>query len=115
MSHPQILWSYPVGATGLHVAYGGIGQCTMTACRESFDADGVLRSTALLYVWNFPYGFSLKSCRGCSRWNAPWPWTDAPWEKTHPLAEYCSQRCQWRTQRARFPRQLAGYQANLTA
>jgi hypothetical protein len=115
MQHPYVLWSYPVGATGLHVAYGRLGTCTLTARRESLDADGVLRTSILLYSHFMEQ--PLKRCRGCGRWNAPWPWTDVPWEKTHSLAEYCSQRCQWRTQRGRFPRQrarqFAGYQPNI--
>jgi hypothetical protein len=114
----EYLWSYPIGATGIHVASGRVGQSTITVRRDSFDADGLLQTTAIQYVTHLPYPFTLKRCRGCSRWNAPWPWTDEPWEKTHSLAEYCSQRCQWRTQRARFPRQrsvqFAGYQPNIT-
>jgi hypothetical protein len=115
--HPKALRSSPVGATGALIAFGSTGSYMLTIRRESLGDDGMVRTSWATDHYP-PLPAPLKFCRGCGRSNAPWPWADEPWEKTHPLAEYHSDRCQQQAQykrsfRYRYHR-LTGYQANAT-
>jgi hypothetical protein len=125
MPFPHMIWAYTAGATGIHLAFGTLGATAINIYRQSFGPDdqpGVMTPLRTVYLRNMPGADdrlrTLKQCRGCESWNVPWPWTNTPWENTHPLAQYCSHRCRGRTWRNRYPRQpriqLAGYQANAT-
>ena len=122
MPFPQMIRAYTAGATGIHLAIGTLGATAFNVYRQSFGLDeqpSAITPLYTVYLRTMPRHVpdrrrTLKQCRGCEAWNVPWPWTDTPWENTHPLAEYCSPRCRARTWRNRFPRQpriqLAGYQ-----